>query len=80
MKLITRTVLVSMSVVSLSLLVGCGAQQPPQQTKSAIVYGESNLTLAAAAADVNVAMNSAAASGYRQAGTADASRSRDDLS
>ena len=64
MKLITRTVLISMSVFgSLSLSVGCAPNA--LSGKTALVYGESTVSLSHAAAQVNVAMNSAAAFGYR---------------
>jgi hypothetical protein len=61
MKLITRTLLIGTSVLgALSLSVGCSPK-----TKTVLVYGESTICLSHAAAQVNVAMKSSAAFGYR---------------
>jgi hypothetical protein len=57
-KFITSTVI----LVCLTLLIGCWHTR---NVKSAIVYGESTISLSHAAAQVNVAMNSAKAYGYR---------------
>ena len=62
MRAIIGTALASMSAIALlSLLVGC----MHSGGKTALVYGESTVCLSHAAAQVNVAMNSAAAFGYR---------------
>ena len=59
MKLNAKTALILMCVLG-CLLIGCASAK-----KRALVYGESTITLAHAAAQVNVAMQSAGAFGYR---------------